>query len=76
VNGGAARMDDLVFTGLIVALVAAVLVFCVVVGSRRWKQVRQDNARIMRISEEAVADRKRILAVLEEIRTLLKDGKA
>jgi hypothetical protein len=71
----AARMDDPVFAGLIVAAVAAILVFCVVVGSRRWKQVRADNARIMRISEEAVADRKRILAVLEEIRTLLRDGR-
>jgi hypothetical protein len=71
----AARMDDLVFAGLIVAVVAAILVFCVAVGSRRWKQVQANNERVMRISEEAIADRKRILAVLEEIRTLLRDGR-
>jgi hypothetical protein len=71
----APRMDDLVFSGLIIAAVATILVFCVVVGSRRWRQVQANNERVMRISEEAVADRKRILAVLEEIRTLLRDGR-
>ena len=74
--------DDLFFAAYMAAIVAFLL-FCVVVGTRRWSYMRkanedmlQKNATALRLSEEAVADRKKILAVLEEIRSLLKDQKA
>lgn len=72
---------NFLFVAYMVAILAF-LVFCVVVGRRRWIQVQNNsadmlakNALAIRLSEEAVADRKKILAVLEDIHSLLKDRK-
>ena len=72
---------NFVFVTYMVAILAF-LVFCVVVGRRRWAQVQKNSADMLeknnlaiRLSEEAVADRKKILAVLEDIHSLLKDRK-
>jgi cytochrome c biogenesis protein ResB len=71
----------LLFAVYMIAILAF-LVFCVVVGRRRWAQVQANSADMLakntlaiRLSEEAVADRKKILAVLEDIHSLLKDRK-
>jgi hypothetical protein len=67
--------EDLALAAIFVA-VAALLVVLFVVSRRRWALVRQNNERGLRLAEEAVADRKRILGVLEEIKTILKDKRS
>jgi hypothetical protein len=59
----------------LVAAALAFLLFCVVVGTRRWKEIKASNERGYRLAEEAVSDRKKILAVLEEIHANLKNRK-
>jgi hypothetical protein len=40
---------------------------------RRWRQAHALNERNLSLAQEAIADRKKILAALEDIRTMLKD---
>jgi hypothetical protein len=61
---------------LYMGAVLAFLIWCVVVGSRRWDEVKRLNKKSLDMSTEAIADRKKILSVLEEIKKLLEDRKA
>ncbi|MCA0424318.1 MAG: hypothetical protein LCH61_13530 [Proteobacteria bacterium] len=73
--------DDLLVMAVFLAI-CAFLVFCVVVGRRRWAYIRQNNealnrqnARALALSEQATVDRQKLLVTLEEIKTLLQDRK-
>ncbi|OYW59665.1 MAG: hypothetical protein B7Z40_21245 [Bosea sp. 12-68-7] len=48
---------------------------CIVIGRKRWGFIQTINQRSLSFAEEAVQDRKKILAVLEEIKVLLQDRK-
>ena len=68
------RLEDLGMAAFMLSILAF-LVFCVVIGRRRWATVETTNSHSLRMATEAVSDRKRILVVLEEIKTLLQDRK-
>lgn len=62
---------DIVFAAAMIAVVAFIL-FCLIAGTRRWRQAISANQAGLDLAREAVADRKKILAVLEDIRSLLQ----
>ena len=67
--------QDLLST-IVLSLTGVFILWCVIIGSRRWAEAQRLNNKSMALSAEAVADRKKILSVLEEIKSLLEGRKA